>query len=48
MNFESDLRKHVLIQMQNDKKYIEKYVSSNASDDFMGNKSLNELLIVKY
>ncbi len=40
MNHESDLRKYVIIQMQND----EKYVSANASDVFTNKKSLNELI----
>lgn len=38
MNLESDLRKYIVVQMQND----EKDVSANASDAFTNKKSLNE------
>lgn len=38
MNLESYLRKYVLIQMQNDEKYV------SASDNFMKKNSLNELI----
>lgn len=40
MNLESDLRKYIVVQMQND----EKYVSANASENFTNKKSLNELI----
>lgn len=44
MDLESDLRKYVTNQMQNDDVYIRKYVSKNAYSNFEKKKSLNELI----
>ena len=44
MNLESDLRKYVISQTQNDEVYIRKYISENAYFNFKMNKSLNELI----